>query len=153
MDAGRTELWSTISKSFGRSSYRLGGPDRYATAAAVSGAFAPGVPVVYIATGSNFPDALAAGPAAVQQKGPILLAQRTRLPDSTVAALQRLQPKRIVVLGSAGVVSEDVRTALESYTSGEVRRIAGPDRYATAVEISEAHFPTAPVVYLATGEN
>jgi putative cell wall-binding protein len=153
MDAGRTELWSTISKGFGRSASRLGGPDRYATAAAVSGAFAPGVPVVYVATGSNFPDALATGPAAVQQKGPILLATRTTLPAATIAALQRLQPKRIVVLGSAGVVSEGVRAALQSYTTGGVTRLAGSDRYATAVEISKAHFPTAPVVYMATGEN
>ena len=44
---------------------RLAGPDRYGTAAAVSQAtFAPNVPVVYIATGQNYPDALAGGPAA-----------------------------------------------------------------------------------------
>jgi spore germination protein YaaH/putative cell wall-binding protein len=153
MDAGRTELWSAIAKGFGRSASRLGGTDRYATAAAVSGAFAPGVPVVYVATGANYPDALAAGPAAVQQKGAILLATRTTLPAATIAALQRLQPKRIVVLGSAGVISESVKAALEGYTSGRVTRIAGPDRYATAVETSEVHFPTASVVYLATGEN
>lgn len=153
MDAGRTELWSAIAKGFARSTYRLGGPDRYATAAAVSGAFAPGVPVVYVATGSNFPDALAAGPAAVQQHGPILLATRTTLPAPTVAALQRLKPQRIVVLGSAGVVSEGVKTALQGYTGGSVTRLAGQDRYATAVEVSKAHFPTAPVAYLATGEN
>src|SRR3972149_1259626 len=42
---------------------RLAGRDRYATAAAISAAtFAPGVPVVYVATGLDFPDALA-GPA------------------------------------------------------------------------------------------
>jgi len=34
---------------------------------------ASSTPVVYVATGENFPDALGAGPAAALVKGPILL--------------------------------------------------------------------------------
>jgi hypothetical protein len=52
----------------------LAGGDRYATAVAVSAwRFRSKVPAVYIATGANFPDALAGGPAAARAGGPVLL--------------------------------------------------------------------------------
>src|SRR5207244_3788041 len=81
------------------------GDDRYATAAAVSEAsFAAGVPVAYVATGSGFADALAAGPVAAADGGPILLVDRDTIPAATGAELDRLRPQRIVVLGGTAVV-------------------------------------------------
>ncbi len=53
---------------------REAGADRYATSAAVSAAtFAPGVPVVYIASGTGFADALSGSAAAGAGHGPLLL--------------------------------------------------------------------------------
>jgi putative cell wall-binding protein len=134
---------------------RVSGADRYATAAAVSQRFfAPAVPVVYVATGVNFPDALAAGPAAAVLGGPVLLTRPVGLPSATINELQRLQPGRIVVLGGPSAVSDAVITALANYTSGAVTRIAGADRYATAVHLSAATFqPGVPVAYVAFGGN
>src|SRR5690606_4645258 len=44
---------------------RLAGPDRYATAAAISkSTFTAGVPVVYLASGATFPDALSGASSA-----------------------------------------------------------------------------------------
>jgi putative cell wall-binding protein len=137
-------------------SVRVAGADRYATAAALSAlCYAPGVPVAYVATGSNFPDALAAGPAAAHAGGPVLLVRQSELPDATATELTRLRPGRIVVLGASAVVSDEVADALRPYaTSGQVSRIAGADRYATAALISEATFvPGGAVVYVATGAN
>jgi hypothetical protein len=92
---------------------RQSGADRYATAAAVSkGAFGTNVPVVYIATGANFPDALGAGPAAAKLGGPILLVRRDAIPAATATELTRLKPAKIVVVGGAGVVSDAVKAAL-----------------------------------------
>ncbi|HYM84150.1 MAG TPA: cell wall-binding repeat-containing protein, partial [Candidatus Dormibacteraeota bacterium] len=127
---------------------------RYATAAAISAAhFGPGVPVVFIATGLNFPDALAAGPAAAKLGGPVLLVGPDTLPVPTATELARLGPKRIVVLGSTGAVSDGVFAALGAYAP-QVDRVAGPDRYATAVATSQAAFaPGVPVVFVATGLN
>ncbi|HUH08647.1 MAG TPA: cell wall-binding repeat-containing protein, partial [Egibacteraceae bacterium] len=69
---------------------RRAGPDRFATAAAVSEAsFPPGVAKVYIATGGNFPDGLTAGPAAALDSAPILLVGDT-IPAPTAAELTRL---------------------------------------------------------------
>ncbi len=134
---------------------RLSGPDRYATAAAVSAAvFAPGVPYAFIATGENFPDGLAAGPAAGLVGGPVLLTRQGSLPPATAAELARLGPQRIVIVGSTGVVSNAVAAALAPYASVGVERVAGPDRYATAAAVSARFFgPPVAAAYAATGAN
>ena len=132
---------------------RLAGRDRYATAAAVGAAtFVPGVPVVYVATGLNFPDALAGAAVAGFQDGPVLLVSTNAIPTVTAIELARLKPQRIVILGGSGVVSDAVASTLGAYTPGTVTRLAGRDRYATAAAISAATFaPGVPVVYVATG--
>jgi putative cell wall-binding protein len=131
---------------------RIGGADRYATAVQLSAAtFSPGVEVAFIATGSGFADALAAGPAALGD-GPVLLATRDAIPSSTAAELDRLNPGRIVVLGGESVVSAAVLEAARSYTMGTVTRIGGADRYATAVQLSAATFARGvSTVFIATG--
>jgi heparosan-N-sulfate-glucuronate 5-epimerase len=91
---------------------RLGGVDRFATAAAIARAtFSSGVPVAYIAVATDFPDALAGAAAAGKTGGPVLLT-RTRglLDDRTAAELTRLKPNRIVILGGTGAVSADTAT-------------------------------------------
>ncbi len=136
---------------------RLSGADRYATAAAVSAAtFAPGVPVVYIASGLAFPDALSAAPAAATQGGPVLLVTTTAIPPPTAAELTRLHPQRIAVLGGLGAISQGVRDQLAGYTAGSVRVLAGADRYATSAAVSAAVFPPSgavPVAFVASGAN
>ena len=65
---------------------RIAGADRYETAAALSRAhFFAGVPVAFVATGRNFPDALAVGPVAGIQGGPVLLTDPNFLPGPTAA--------------------------------------------------------------------
>ena len=137
-------------------SVRVSGADRYATAAALSAAtFAAKVPVAYVATGANFPDALAAGPAAAYAGGPVLLVGANEIPGTTASELVRVKPDRIVVLGGTGAVSNAVVNALKPYaTTGQVTRLAGANRYDTAAVISKAHFsPGVAAVYIATGAN
>jgi putative cell wall-binding protein len=131
---------------------RLAGSDRYATAAAISrSSFAARASTVFIATGENFPDALAGSPAAAQANGPILLTRAAALPAVTATELARLRPSRIVILGGTGSVSAGVAGQLAAYTS-TVERWAGRDRYETAATISRAAFPGgASVAYVATG--
>ena len=47
----------------------------------------------------NYPDALAAGAAAVAQGGPLLLVDPGYVPDVTLAELRRLSPASIVLVG------------------------------------------------------
>jgi putative cell wall-binding protein/spore germination protein YaaH len=151
-DRGQPGYWETIAANF--SVVRLAGSDRYATAAAVSAAtYQPGVAVAFVATGFGFPDALAAGPVAARNGGPVLLVTPTTLPNATRTELLRLRPQRIVVLGGGGAVGEAVVAALRPFaTSGVVDRIGGVDRYATAAGVSASTYPAGvPVAYVATG--
>jgi len=132
---------------------RISGGDRYGTAAAIaSGHFDAGVPVVYVASGEGFADALAAGPAAAAQGGPVLLVRPDAIPEATATELRRLAPGRIVVLGGTKAVSDLVATQLRLFTTGEVRRLRGPDRYGTAAAVTAYAFTRrVDTIYVATG--
>ena len=95
---------------------RLAGADRYSTGGAISeDAFKPGVPVAYIATGADFPDALAGGAAGAFKDGPVLLVSGASIPKATSAELTRLKPKQIIVLGGTAVVPKTLQDALGAY--------------------------------------
>jgi putative cell wall-binding protein/endo-1,4-beta-D-glucanase Y len=132
---------------------RIGGADRFAVSAAVSGASsAPGTATVYVASGEVFPDALSASAAAGATGGPVLLVQRNAVPASVATELTRLHPAHIVVLGGENTVSGAVLNALHGY-AGEVRRIGGADRFAVSAGISRDAFdPGLQRVYVASGE-
>ena len=131
---------------------RIAGADRYATAAAASAAhFGPGVDEVYVATGEDYPDALAAGPVAAQWDTPILLTARDRLPAATARELTRLKPRTITVIGGPGAVSDRVVGALGRYATSRSRRYGRDDRYATAAALSAIVFKPGDPAYIATG--
>lgn len=134
---------------------RLAGSDRYRTAVEVSKyAYPTGAEVVYLAVGSNFPDGLAAAPAATMQGGPLLLVARTAIPSAVAAELQRLAPERVVIAGSAAVVDPAIEQQLRALLPGVViDRDAGSNRYQTAIELSKRGFPSATTAFFATGEN
>jgi len=132
---------------------RVSGADRYATAALLSKAtFPTGARVAYVATGTDYPDALAAA-AAAGGNGPVLLVGPDGLPTPTGAELSRLAPGRVLVVGGILAIPSTTKAAIESLLpSANVMRAAGPDRFATAADLSSFTFPSgAPVAYLATG--
>jgi len=113
------------------------------------------VSTALIATGLNFPDALAGGPAAYANKLPLLLVNDT-VPAATKSAISSLGIKKAVVLGGTAAISPAVETELASLTGNPVQRLAGTDRYGTAQavgdwEISTLSFPATSAL-LATGE-
>lgn len=88
---------------------RIAGADRYATAAAVSRVFTqPGESELFISTGRNFPDALAAGPAAGRSGAPVLLAEPDCLPQAVAEEAARLNPATVLILGGPAVLSDRV---------------------------------------------
>lgn len=133
---------------------RLAGPDRFDTAAAVSTLWAS-APTVYLANGMDFPDALAGAAAAGAADAPVLLTRADALPLATASALARLKPARIIALGGAAVVSDAVVAEAVAATgvATSAQRLAGANRYDTAVAVSKAAFrtPGVPVVYIANG--
>ncbi|QHC57411.1 cell wall-binding repeat-containing protein [Rathayibacter sp. VKM Ac-2760] len=131
---------------------RIAGSDRYATAVETTRAvFSPGLPVLYVASGATWPDALSAGPAAAAQGGALLLTDPDRLPPVVADEIRRLDPARIVVVGSPLTVSDRVLTEIGRLAP--TTRIAGKDRYETSRRIVEDAFPAGSFadVFLATG--
>ena len=130
---------------------RLAGADRYGTAAAVAALFPAGTPTAYVATGAAFPDALSGGAAAAREGAPVLLTRRDELPAAAQAELRRLSPSRIVILGGTGAVGPGVEATLRGIAPTVVR-LAGADRYETAVAVSRASYPGGSgVAFVATG--
>jgi putative cell wall-binding protein len=124
---------------------RVGGTDRYATSAALARetqvrAVAAGKSVdteVFVATGADFPDALAAAPVAYRHLRPILLTTPGELATDTRQAIESLGASGAIVLGGAGAVSEQVRSDLSTLLDGaHVPRLSGDDRYETAMALS-----------------
>jgi putative cell wall-binding protein len=89
---------------------RISGADRYATSAAVArrGPQTPGA--VFLVTGENFPDALAAVPAAIVGGNAMLLTRKTCLPATISTELRRLQPGLVYVIGGSAAITNAVRT-------------------------------------------
>lgn len=130
---------------------RLAGADRYATAAAISKASFEGpVDSVFVASGLDYPDALSAGPAAAALNAPILLVGKGSVNAHTKAELDRLRPKTIYVTGGPKAVDEQVATELGRF--GQVVRLQGLNRYATAATISKATWRSAKTVIVASGD-
>jgi glucose/arabinose dehydrogenase len=155
---GGRAIGSTVTEELeritGNPPRRVSGATRFETAAAVAGEFDPGVEVVYVANGTNFPDALGGGAAGAARGGPVLLAQRDALGEATREALRRLRPDRVLVLGGSAVLSGAVIEEIEDVTGAQVRRLSGPDRFATSAAISAGTYPAGAVTaFLATGDD
>ena len=130
---------------------RLAGPDRFSTAVAVSRASFPSTANdVFLVTGTNWPDALSAGPAAASVDAPVLPVLRDAVPAVVADELQRLQPRRLWVVGGPGAVSDDLLRQLGQGTV-TVTRISGGDRYATAAAVAQRFFPAPAGAYYASG--
>jgi putative cell wall-binding protein len=146
------EVVAMLEQQTGVAAARLPGGDRYGTAALASAsAYPDGADTVFVVTGQNFPDALAAGAAAARIDAPVLLATRDGIPAVTAAELVRLAPGRIIVVGGSAAVGPEVEAALAAHAQ-VVERIARADRYATAAAIAERFFPeTGGEAFVATG--
>jgi putative cell wall-binding protein len=118
---------------------RLSGDDRYDTMAAiVSEAFAAGdTDAVIVATGENFPDALAASGLAGIADAPVVLTEGGALSEQAQAAIEALEPTTVYIAGGAGSVSVAVEDSLKGLVAdpAQVIRASGDNRYLTALDI------------------
>ena len=134
------------------SSQRIAGDNRYHTAASISKTGWPnGSDVVLLASGQNFPDALAGVPLAYHLDCPIILTPPGNLDSYAKKEIERLGSTHVIILGGPGAVSDDVQTELKDIAK-KVERIGGNNRYETAVEIANklsehVEFDTAFITY------
>ncbi|WP_226580584.1 cell wall-binding repeat-containing protein [Halobacillus litoralis] len=133
---------------------RYYGEDRYETAANIARLDADRHPSenVVLATGQDFPDALAGAPLAEQLDAPILLTRKASLPAVTKSTLSELETEHVTILGGTGAVSQNVEDYLKEELSLSVDRIAGKNRYETAAAIAET-LPSSNKAVVAYGKN
>ena len=131
---------------------RVAGADRYESAVAVSRYAFAAAPVVFLASGENFPDGLSASAAAAQMGGPLLLSTRLSIPPSVVAELNRLHPARVIVAGGPAAIDDSVVAALTN-RGYATQRVFGADRYATSAAIARLAFPSCSTAFIASGRS
>lgn len=146
---GTFTVSSTSGATLPAGTTRLYGANRYDTAVQVSRQYAPGVPAVFVAAGTDFPDALSAAAAAAHLGGPLLLTATGSIPSNVVAEIRRLDPAKIFIAGGTGAVSSNVYQTLA--TIAPVTRYGGADRYATGLQISRGSFTSSSTAIIATG--
>jgi putative cell wall-binding protein len=101
-----SEAVATQLRTYSVSVSRAAGADRYGSGVAVAqSSFPGGASVVYVATATNFPDALAGGALAGRSAAPLLLVPGTCVPLVVREELTRLGATQLVLLGGPGAVS------------------------------------------------
>jgi putative cell wall-binding protein len=130
---------------------RYQGEDRYGTARAVASAFGNTSHAI-VATGQNFPDALAAGPLGAVENAPIVLSDGDTLDPATEASVLA-HPSIDPVGGAAQRAVAKLNTAAKAVTP-----LVGQTRYETAAAVVGAvaaqvtgHTPTS--VGITSGES
>ena len=90
---------------------RIAGANRYGTCVEVNKTFADSMPgtALCIATGADFPDALAGGVFAAAKSAPLFLVNNAakKLDDTQTAYLKTKQAKQFFVFGGTGAVSDN----------------------------------------------
>lgn len=94
---------------------RIGASSRWGTAADLALFYPPTPDVVYVANGSNFPDALAAAAVAGDQGAPVLLTNTDSIPAETREALAALHPRKIVLVGGTAAIASPIRNELREF--------------------------------------
>ncbi len=134
---------------------RVYGADRYATNAAVdlqagvSGTIGGGTAIV--ATGENFADALAAGPAIYSTGWPLILTPSADLNATAKSTIAALGITNAVVLGGTSAVSATVEASLKTAGVTVTNRLAGANRTLTAAQIAMWELTGTGTTFAATG--
>ena len=115
---------------------QLAGSSRYETMRAIVRQGFESSDWAVIATGHNYPDALAASALAGTKKAPIILTdgRKATLGAAAKAEVERLGVRSVFIVGSEGSVSAGIEKQLRDMGIA-VTRIAGSDRTATSVEV------------------
>lgn len=123
---------------------RFAGDDRYATARRVARTFAPDeIDTVYLASGVNFADAVAAAPS-VTSDNPLILTTPDELGDEALRFLtdENREVSSVTILGGTAAISAGVEEEIRELGI-DTDRIAGADRYETAALIARRAFSTS----------
>lgn len=118
---------------------RYFGENRYETAVEISKGTYEKSDSVVIAYGQDYPDALVGGTLALQIEAPILLVGKNSTPEVVINEIKRLESTKAFILGGEAAVGKTVENELKKLGLSTTR-IAGKNRYETAVEIQDFRY-------------
>jgi YVTN family beta-propeller protein len=134
---------------------RFAGTNRFATAAAISAnEYADNeADAVVLARADTFPDALVGAPLAAAKNAPLLFTSGTTLPVVTEAEIRRvlLPGKAAYLLGGPQAIPNQIVAQLTALGYSPIR-IAGGDRFETAVAVADA-LGDPNTIFLASGSD
>ena len=93
---------------------RISGGNRYITALEVAENMFEVPDTVIVASGENFPDALAGGPLAAKLDAPVLLVEKDEIRDEVLDYLKANGVVNVIVLGGEIVISDHVVREIEN---------------------------------------
>lgn len=135
---------------------RLAGGTRYETAGLLfdQGNWQQGGSIV-LASGANYPDALAASALAGDLNAPIMLTDSNALSSETEWRIQKLKPSRVYIVGGNAAVSASVerRVAQLAGSGSCIQRIAGDTRYDTSLAVASSLSNPSDTAIVTTGTN
>ena len=130
---------------------RIWGRDRYVTSSELAyeiQRLTGKVNKAIIASGEDFPDALATAPLGSKEIAPILLVTRNQMDKKVSKALKDLNINKVYVAGGEHSVSKKLEAQLPTV----IRRFNGQDRYETAILVASYTYPESKEVFVASGE-
>ena len=146
-DAVQAALSATASTAAGGGNLqvsRIGGSDRYETMRALVAepgssnvGLVGGKKTALLASGENFPDALAFGPLAWAQALPVVLTTAGTLEPRALAALRAAGAEQVLIGGGELAVATQVETDLAGAGIAVARRFSGIDRSDTSRQIAD----------------
>lgn len=117
-------------------STRIAGRNRQLTAVEVSKTLFEKADTVILTSSDKMVDALACSPYGVGKNAPTLLVEKDSIMDEVIQEIKRLNPTQIIIAGGKTVISEKVEDQIKQLGIKQ-QRIAGADRFETAVKLGE----------------
>lgn len=135
---------------------RLGGSDRYKTAALINNKMQS--ETLILVSGNDFADALSASGLIKNYNAEIHLVNRGELDSNTIDSLNNNEFKRAIIIGGTTAVSSNIEDQLITKLGSEnVERLGGVNRYETSVlvasKVIESSEETTLKAFIATGKD
>jgi putative cell wall-binding protein len=110
---------------------------------------------VVLARSDDFADALAGVPLAAKYDAPILITTPHEMDIRVLTEIKRLKPQEIFLLGAEGALGKEIINSLlqAGFSSKQLIRIQGEDRYETSAAIAELVGTSDGSAFIVTGEN
>ncbi len=131
---------------------RISGENRYITATEIAYELKDALGVegfdkAVMVYGQNFPDALSVASQAARLGQPIFLTNGRNVHENVDKAITDLSIQSMTMIGGEAVISENVVSEVNGI------RVAGQNRYETALEVAKHYSAPGHTVYIATGLN